>query len=288
MDRRRVLQRSLAGALLPTSWWPSWSTASATGGLNRQRLMAAMDDMRRPHEVIPLGVGEKIGWKRRPEVAMGTEPYGAAVPSYWRGKRFAEWRAMLPWFVIYEGEPSNPARNVQVEVSGIECWVLSASERQWLQLGAASLPVWDSLYAPNAVDQIAQSASGREAGGARRYSTHAGHMVHGGLGQLPVPWVDGRSDLLAIVSAVRHRLVLERDDAPDERRIANVGVQAGVDYYPWKGARVADLDASYVPAAGVGRFMRTTAEWRHSTFFVGKAGVSTEELLAVEPPAFTF
>lgn len=246
-----------------------------------------MDDMKRPHEVVPLGVGPAIGWKYRPDVGMGTEPYGSAIPSYWRGKRFAEWRAMLPWFVIYEGEPSNPARNVQVEIDGIECWVLSATERRWLQVGQASRPVWDSLYAPNAVDRVALSAGGRKADlGGTRYGTGPSHMVHGGLGQLPVPWVGGRADMLAIYSGVRHRLVLDRKEGPDERSVANIGVQAGVDYYPWQGARVSDLEASYVPAAGLGRFLRSTTAWRTSTFFVGKSGVSMDELLAVEPPAF--
>ncbi len=289
MDRRRALQCSLTSALLPVGLWSaSHGAAAADAAANKQRLLAAMDDMKRPHEVIPLGVGQNIGWKRKPMVAMGTEPYGNAVPSYWRGKRFDEWRVLLPWFVIYEGEPGNVARNVQVEIGGIECWVFTASERRWIEVGAALRPVWDSLYAPNAVDQVAKSAAGRDAEGSMRYSTNAGHMVHGGLGQLPVPWANGRSDVLAMVSAVRHRLVLERPEGPDDRAVANIGVQAGVDYYPWKGARLSDLDASYVPAAGVGRFMRATASWRYSTFFAGKTGKSSDEMLAAEPPAFTF
>lgn len=245
--------------------------------------------MKRHHEVVPLGVGSAIGWKYRPGVAMGTEPYGRSIPSYWQGKRYDEWRAMLPWFVIYEGEPSNPASNVQVEIDGIECWALSASMRRWLQVGAAARPVWDSLYAPNAVDRVALSAASRKAeSGGARYDTDPNHMVHGGLRQLPVPWAGGRADMLAIVSAVRHRLVLDRADGPDQRAIANIGVQAGVDYYPWVGASLADLQASYVPAAGLGRFLRATAHWRISTFFVGKAGVAADDLLAVDPPAFSY
>lgn len=182
---------------------------------------------------------------------MGTEPYGSAVSSYGRGKRFAEWRAMLPWFVKYEGEPSNPARNVQVEISGIEWWVLSTNERRWIQVEAAFRPAWDSLYAPNAVDRIPMSAVGREANGARRYSTNPEYM-HGGLGQVSVLWTDVRRDGHAAISAVHHRLVLERSDCSDQRSAADVGVQAGVDYYPFVGARLTDLEASYVPAAGVG------------------------------------
>lgn len=278
--RRRWLLMTLGIAALPGP------RAADTGDAGR--IATGLADMEAGHEVVPLGVGEHIGWKRRPGVGANTEPYGHAIPSFWKGKRFAKWRAMVPWYVIYEGEPFNPATNVQVEVSGIECWVLRQSTRRWMLAGAAARPAWDSVYASNAIDRISADAAGQSAGESVRYTPPQGAMVHGGLQQLPVPWHAGEADLRALYVSVRHRLVVHDPGAADDRAVANLGLQVGLDYYPWLGARLADLQASYVPGAGLGRFLRVMPAWRHSSMLLRKTGVSPDELLDTPPPDFRY
>lgn len=275
-------------ALLPMPLLLSWAVPASAASPGAERIATALADMTLPHEVVPLGVGENIGWKRRPGVAANTEPYGEAIPSYWKGKRFAEWRAMLPWFVIYEGEPANPAVNVQVELSGIECWVLLQSTRQWVLAGAATRPAWDSVYAPNAVDRIAADAAGRVTEGAVRYTPRTRAMVHGGLAQVPVPWHEGKADIRALYVSARHRLLVRDEAMPDDRLLANIGLQVGLDYYPWVGARLADLQAAYVPGAGLGRFLKVTSAWRYSSLVLRKAGVAENELTDQVAPAFRY
>lgn len=272
---------------LPMGLAGRWAGAAAASPAY-ERLATALADMKAPHEVVPSGVGEQIGWKRRADVGANTEPYGAAIPAYWKGKRYAEWRAMLPWFVIYEGEPSNPAVNVEVEVSGIECWVLLQSTRRWVLAGAGARPAWDSIYAPNAVDRLAAKAVGQVAEAAVRYTPAQQAMVHGGLGQLAVPWHDGAADIRALYVSARHRLTVKDPAQADDRGVANLGLQVGLDYYPWVGAKLSDLEAAYVPAAGLGRFLKVSPEWRYSSLVLRKAGVGESELLTQSLPEFRY
>lgn len=274
-------------------WMVSLSTLvsvpnAAAVSASATRIANALDDMKQRHEVVPLGVGPNIGWKRRPELGANTEPYGNSIPTYWRGKRFPEWRAMLPWFVIYDGEPRNPATNVQVEVGGIECWVLLQSTRRWVLSGAALRPVWDSIYAPNAVDRIADNGAGQVQQHGVRYTPRPGTMVHGGLGQLSIPWHDGAADIRAVYASARHRLTVRDESSLDDRKVANLGLQVGLDYYPWLGARLKDLDAQYVPSAGLGRFLEVKPEWRYSSVILRKSGVTESELLSMDPPEMNY
>lgn len=259
-----------------------------TTAQSASRIAVALADMALTHEVVPLGVGSTVGWKYRPSIGSNTEPYGWAIPSYWTGIRYSEWRAMVPWFVIYQGEPSNPATNVQVEVSGLETWVYLSSTRRWQLLAAAAKPAWDSVYAPNAVDLVSSATASLVSASSVRYTTTASAMVHGGLGQVATPWSGTSADIRALYVSVRHRLVVKDTAKPDDRAVANIGVQSGLDYYPWMGSKPSDVGASYVPGAGGGRFIKVTSDWRYSTLLLKKDGVLATELTSSTMPSFAY
>ena len=51
--------------------------------------------MRLKHEILPFGIEIKSGWHIEPYVVMGVEPYGTAIPVWWRkGRRYPEWRSL--------------------------------------------------------------------------------------------------------------------------------------------------------------------------------------------------
>jgi len=125
--------------------------------------------------------------------------------------------------------------------------------------------------------------------GSRLYTPSNDYMIHGGLDQTAVPWITGRgADIQAIYVSLRHRLVLLDSAGPDDRAMANIGISVGVDYYPWVGAKVKDLGASYVPAAGVGRFLKAAAGWKYSTVLIKKNALAVNDLLAIPLPSFSY
>lgn len=282
-----------------------WLTRAGCGllaGLNGAALYAAQpdaaarmrrisDDMQRPHDFSLHGVEAKGGWHVGPFVAMGAEPYGKAVPKWWRqGLRFDEWRSVAGWFTVYLDARGSPAVNTGVEINGLEVWVLKRSSRTWTQLRAQRQPAWQGAYRPNATDSLRKSGGRmpREGDDGFIAIPTTDYMVHGGAKQVELPWTNEGADMLALLVSVRHRLVTIDAQRDDDRASARMGVIAGADYYPWVGAGLADLQASYNPGAGSGRLIQSTVEWRHSTVLLRVPSFSAEELMQVTPPAFSF
>lgn len=244
-----------------------------------------------PHEIVPAGVGTNIGWKYFPDLSMQTEPYASAIPSWWPGTRYAQWRGILTWFVIYPDASGNTATNTAVEINGLELWYLSATDGKWKLIQSNALPVWNSAYSQNAIDPSSTPAFVASSTSSLSFAPSATNMVHGGLGQVPTPWntATNLGDIDALLAVVRHRLVLKNPKAADDRNKALLAVQAGVDYYPWVGAKVSDLGAgTYLPGAGVGRFVKAAKTWRYSTFFIRSKRVTDSQVLSTSPPAFIY
>lgn len=242
------------------------------------------------NEIFPAGVID-IGWKFNAQVVMGTEPYGSAIPNWWKGNRYEKWRSVVTWFVIYPGEGGNPAPNSAVEINGLELWYLSAKDRVWRRLQSGPLPAWSGAYAQNAIDSSTESTFRKVSNTAAIFAPGSNNMVHGGLGQVAVPWNDAtdKADIDAIYASVRHRLVLKNSNEPDDRAKARLIVQVGIDYYPWVGAKVADLaPANYVPSAGSGRFLPSVNGWRYSTVLLRSKRITEAQMLTVTPPSLTF
>lgn len=262
-----------------------------TGSASLLRLKTAITDMTLPHEIPPAGVASNIGWKYKPAVAMNTEPYGSAIGSWWNGTRYAQWRGITTWFVIYPGEGGSPATNSAVEINGLELWYLSAKDKVWYRVESGALPTWTGAFAQNAVSSTASSIYKSVTTTATSFAPSNSNMVHGGLSQVSTPWnsTTDRADIDAIYAVARHRLVLKNSAGIDDRAQASLVVQVGVDYYPWVGAKLTDLGAaSYVPAAGLGRFLKSTSAWRYSTVLLRSNRITEAQMLAITPPSLIY
>lgn len=267
------------------------ATALASASSNLARVKSAVTDMTLSHEIPPAGVASNIGWKYKPAVAMGTEPYGSAIGSWWTGTRYAQWRGILTWFVIYPGEGGSPAPNSAVEINGIELWYLSAKDKVWRRLQSGNLPSWNDAYAQNAISATTSSIYKSAAGASMSFAPGSNNMVHGGLSQVSTPWnsTTDQGDIDAIYAVARHRLVLKNSAGVDDRAKSKLVVQVGVDYYPWVGAKVTDLGvANYLPGAGVGRFLQSTNNWRYSTLLLRSKRITEAQMLAFPPPSLIY
>lgn len=255
------------------------------------RLRRISEDMRKPHDFPLHGIQPKGGWHVGPFVAMGAEPYGRAVPKWWReGLRFDEWRSVAGWFTVYLDARGSPASNTGVEINGLEVWVLQRSSRRWLLLRSQRQPAWQGAYHPNAADSLRKSGGRMLADGSGGFVAipTTSSMVHGGAKQVELPWSEEGADMLALLVSIRHRLVTIDPQLPDDRSSARMGVIAGADYYPWLGAGLADLQAKYNPGAGSGRLIQSTPDWNYSTVLLRAPGLKPEELLQPPPPAFAY
>lgn len=246
--------------------------------------------MKRPHDFQLYGIKSTGGWHDGPFVVMGAEPYGRALPKWWReGIRFDEWRSVAGWFTVYLDARGSPASNAGVEINGMETWVLRRSTRRWELLRAQRRPMWQGAYHPNATDSLRKSGGRMLVGdddGFVAVPTTA-YMVHGGAHQTALPWTT-EADMLALLVSIRHRLVTVDPKLPDDRTQARVGVIAGADYYPWLGAGMADLKAKYNPGAGSGRLIQSTPDWNYSTVLLRLPSLQADELLQLPPPAFIY
>lgn len=246
-------------------------------------LKQALRDMSTRNEALPAGVPASMGWRQGPVVTMGVQPYGHVLPNWWKGARPVDWRAMLPWFTVYpvEGSEADPNDPI-VEISGIDLWVRTFSERRWRRV-AGGLPRWAAVYSQDAQRELKSLDAPPEGAVSVGYAVPSWGMVHGGLGQYEVPWRSTSADLSAVLVLVRHRMRpaggLNSSVAPAGRIV----VQAGLDYYPHLGSRVAELGASFVPGAGVGRFLISGSSWRCSTLLLKAADIDESELAETLP-----
>lgn len=283
-------------------WAPAWAVkAAAPAGeapsppaaaalAPAERLRQALSDMQQVHEGVPAGVADGVGWKTRPAEGMGTEPYAASIKPWWKGTKFAQWRAIVSWFTVYAEEGGNPAENSGVEVAGVEAWYLSTTDREWKRLQSSLRPTWHGAYATNAIDRSVERIHAASSVEGLVLAPSRQNMVHGGLSHADTPWSADpeRADLSALLVSVRHRLALKDAVGPDDRARARLMVQAGADYYPFSGAKVSDLNAAYVPSIGLGRFLRAGPDWRYSLMLVTRKNLSSTSLLQGLPAAFDF
>lgn len=292
MRRRACVLALLPSWALPVAAAPATGLhagpAAATAPAERVRL--ALKEMQLVHEAVPAGVADGVGWKTRPAEGMGTEPYASSIKPWWKGTRFAQWRSIVSWFTIYAEEGSNLAPNSAVEIAGIEAWYLSATDGVWKRLQSSRLPIWHGAYATNAIDRSQDRIHAAPGAEGLVLAPSGLNMVHGGLGHADTPWTSDpqEADLAAVLVSVRHRLVLKDVTRPDDAADAHLIVQAGADYYPFKGAKVGDMAAAYVPSIGLGRFVRASTQWRYALMVVTKKGLPESQLLRGLPAAFDF
>jgi hypothetical protein len=240
-------------------------------GLSATKILKINKGMSLANEIIPKGLSPQSAWSKGAVVTMGVEPYGTSLPDWWPGIRPEEWHAMTPWFVIYPPVEGSPTHNARVEILGLEFWAYITSTNRWVLLDQGGQPTWMGLYN--------LSGGGRTGAALEQSPSPEGGvivapvndmMIHGGLRQIDVPWGVNGADISALMFIVRHRAVLDNPLLSDDRPLLRHGVSAGIDYYPWLGAKVKDLNAEYAPAAAKSRFERVTPEWRETGVLVYK------------------
>lgn len=256
----------------------------------RVRLREASLSMSLPNEILPKGIPSTAGWYTGAKVNMGTEPYAHAIPEWWSpGIRFEEWRAMGSWFVIYPAVDAMPVSNTMIAIGGMEMWGLLASTGAWVPIQVGPHPAWKGNFKLGGGGKIGPADHLPGSDGSTHFRPGIDYMIHGGLGQVLVPWTDAEgADLSAVYLSVRHRLVLQDPAGPDDRALARFGVAVGVDYYPWLGAGLIDMEANYVPSAAVGQFEQANDSWRRATVLFTRSGMAEAALYLPAPPGFQY
>lgn len=277
----RVLTACIAAVLTAPRVLAAGPEISGIGA--PQRLREAWQAMQRDNEAIPHGVADGKGWKWRPQIVMGTEPYGSALPKWYGGTRHSEWPNITLWFTLYETVDRSRSNNTAVEIGGLELWVLRASDNTWQLVQEAVAPTWYSRYREDgfAIGQDAKLLARTTATGAV-FPMQPDYLAHGGLPIVPMPWLGGRADVRAILASVRHRLVKADPASVDDRADARYAVSAGVDFWPQKDT---PLNSPYNPASGTGPFIRVTRDWRYAAYMVLKKGEQIDSIMALPSPA---
>jgi len=257
--------------------------ADAAAAAHLARVRSAWQAMQQDNEAIPHGVPDGKGWKWRPQITMGAEPYAASIPKWYNGTRYAEWPNITLWFTLYETADGSGSSNTSVEIGGLELWVLRASDNTWELVEEAAAPTWYNRYREDgfAIGQESKFVAPLADSGVALPMT-PGYLVHGGLPVVPMPWLAGKADVRAILATVRHRLVKTDPAGVDDRAAARYAVSAGVDFWPERGK---PLNSPYNPASGTGPFIQVNQAWRYASFLVLKKGDQIDSILALPAPA---
>ena len=218
-------------------------------------------DMALPHEGVPRGVPDGVGWRLRPRVGYGNEPPEG-------------WTAMITWGQVYAEAGTAPPPNVRVQVKGLRAWVLSRRTGAW-ERWQASDAVAGANYAESFADDANVPADLRaEAEGVSatvRPGTNFHFWVDG-----PRPTIDG-DDIAAVWAAVDGRLVLDDPAGPDRRDGARLLLGAGADY--WESPTAVWDQWTTNGDVAIGRFRFLTRDWQ--TF---NAHTMSDSLLRATPP----
>jgi hypothetical protein len=237
---------------------------------------SAINDMQLIHESLPGDGG--TGWRLKPLIVMGAEPYAASIPPNWTGKRFPYWKAILPWFVIYETKNTPPEEDTAVEVRNINLYVFLESNKKWVSLAKEVTPHWAGHYRKDTLAPIKNIKAENQ--DSNLYKPTGISVVHGGLKQYKLPWSSeaNTADIAGVLVTVEHRLRTIDNKQIEESKSYGYMVMAGADYYPDIGIFLKDLSASYVPGVGLGRFLLSKNQWRTSTFIVKSKKIDWETL----------
>ena len=227
-----------------------------------------VDDMRLPNDRALAGIPSSYSWSRAAQVIMGAEPRGTGTPSWWspydqRFKSGAYWKAILPWFVIFDGT-GNAASNTRVQVRDMKLWMKRKSDGRWVLLDHAKT-VTGELYPKSLQGADVTRPDSRDDADGTSILPPGGSMVYHG-------WSNGFStmdgaDLGALFITLQARLVQDDPARGDDRAQSEYLLHVGGDYYPDTSTRVTDLaPAYYFPGIGVSRAKLVTSEWRAFSF----------------------
>jgi hypothetical protein len=259
-------------------------------------LETIVNDMKLMNDSVLAGVPSSYGWSRGPgHVMMGNEPRGTNTPSWWQVdnsyfKSGAWWNAVLPWFVIFDGE-GNLASNTRVEVRNMKLYMKSKSSGQWKLLNSSTGVGGENFPKSLQGSNVSTPDTRTEAEGSTSILPPGGDLVFHGWGG-GFADIDG-SDVDAIFLTLQGRLIKNNPDGADDRAASKYLIHVGGDYYPDRSTRVSDLaPAYYFPGIGVSRAKLVSNEWQAFNFSTidvgvedpGGATMTVEQLQANPPP----
>lgn len=205
-----------------------------------------INDMKLPHEGKPHGVPESYDWFSRPVIHAGNNP--------------GSMKALALWGQLYEDRQGNPATNTRVQIRNVKSYMLSKRTNSW-HLLQNSLTVEGAAYAEDFAHNINKPADIRyESDGSMSVTAGGGYNFH-----YWAPWPQHRvwidpGDIAGIFTTVEARLILNNQNAPDDRASARYVLSMGADYWidlmsPWDYWRTnSDI--------GCGRFKYVTTGWQ--------------------------
>lgn len=226
-------------------------------------------------------------------VSMGNNPRGTNTPSWFqptdRTLLSADyWRAVIPWFVIFEGV-GNQATNTRIQLRNFKLHYKSKRDGQWRMLGSDN-QFWgmyctqDSAFAGcggATADQRMEPDGGVSFRPIRGWAYH-GWWTRGHVSIQP-------EDIAALFVTGQVRLVRDNASAADDRAKAKYLMHVGADYYPYPDY---NFGGQVNPGVGISRSKYATSEWRPISFMtfsdVGTqwpgGGITRAEFNATPPP----
>lgn len=251
------------------------------------------NDMALLNEGALLKVDPNKSYARGSIVIMGNDPRGTNTPSYFQptDKSLLSadyWRAIMPWFVIFEGV-GNQAINSRIHLRNFKLYYKSKRDGQWRMLGSDN-QFWgtycgqDSNYAGcggPAGDKRAEPDGGMSIRPVQGYNFH-GWWTRGHVSIQP-------DDIAAIFVTGQMRLVRDNASTADDRAKAKYLLDTGADYYPYANY---DWGSQANPGVGISRAKYVTSEWRPFNMMtfsdVGPqwpgGGITRAEFYASPPP----
>jgi hypothetical protein len=216
------------------------------------------------NEVVPLNT--TYGWS-----------YHAATQIYNPGSGN---NCSLSWFVALEGT-GNAATNTRVEIRNLRHFILSQATRQWGQVSAVQRPYTDRYQLPkwNISGPVGER---NESDGGLSFKPAYPFFYHGYGVKAAISGVDVRG----VYVSIEFRIIKDDPNGVDDTAQAVYAIEAGADYYYTVNTSPSSYPNGSVPAAGNGRVLKGTTNWRKATLLVPNFsyGASYDEFRSNPPP----
>ena len=267
----------------PTTPPPNIAPAPAPGtGTSVNSVELIISDMTGNNEIdfkgIADGDGNPFAWMNTTDpaqIAMGTLK-GSSAPRWWQNgngdpasiKDDDYWTRLVAWMVAFEDE-SNTATNAGIETRNHKIRYLSKATGQWTDLRSTVGSVWYGFgrnpYGSTVTGtlDVRDTASGTKV---VKYPSGAAFTPHG---EWNITDGSNRIDIASIVADIggllhtyEGRLVVYDAAQPDDLDDAIMGLQSGIDAYPYDGYQFGGAN----PGVGLSRTKKLTRDWQPFNF----------------------
>ncbi|MBN8460963.1 MAG: hypothetical protein J0M04_24295 [Verrucomicrobia bacterium] len=228
-----------------------------------------VEDMTLPHQAKPEGVPDNMNWSAKPRVGAG-----ARVPD--------GWSCATMWGQIYPARGGNPATNTRIEIRELVLCYLSKKTGKWVTLQQDPSLNGAAYRQDFANDEAITANLQRQPDGTVSVKLTPGRNFHFWPTKAgPARAIIDPTDIAAIGSGFKARLVIDDPAKPDDRASAKVLGSCGGDY--WRSPDAAwKADWSNNCDWAIGRFRFLTSEWQ---VFTG-CTADTETIRANPPPLY--